>query len=112
MAKTTSKLLKTIYGVSPCKIEVINHGVPVKLVPCRQVLKNQFGCGDKEVISTFGLLSPGKGIEYAIEAVSKIVAENSNVLYLILGKTHPDQKNENYREKLEALVSKYHLKKM
>lgn len=41
------------YGVSPFKIEVIHHGVPVKTVPTRQALKNQFGFGDKQLISTF-----------------------------------------------------------
>lgn len=109
MAKSTSKLLKTVYGVSPYKIEVIHHGVPNKKVPSRSVLKKQFGYGNKELISTFGLLSPGKGIEYAIEAISKVSEIYSNVLYLVLGQTHPDQKDESYREKLEALVTKYHL---
>lgn len=109
MAKNTAKLLKTVYGVSPYKIEVIHHGVPLKLVPTRQALKKQFGYEDKQIISTFGLLSPGKGIEYAIEAISKVSAINKNVLYLILGQTHPNQKSEDYREKLEALVTKYHL---
>ncbi len=109
MAKNTSKLLKTIYGVSPYKIEVIHHGVPVRIVSNRQSLKNQFGFKDKQLISTFGLLSPGKGIEYAIEAISKLSTINDNIIYLILGKTHPDQKSELYREKLEALVIKNHL---
>lgn len=109
MAKNTKKLLETIYGVSPNKIEVIHHGVPFKLVLARQSLKNKFGYNDKQIISTFGLLSPGKGIEYAIEAISKLTKENSNILYLILGQTHPDQKDESYREMLEGLVVKYHL---
>lgn len=109
MAKNTSKLLQTIYEVPAYKIEVIHHGVPVKLVPARQSLKNKFGYKDKQLISTFGLLSPGKGIEYAIEALSKIATIEKNILYLILGKTHPDQKNEAYREKLEALVIEHHL---
>ncbi|MFA6941525.1 MAG: glycosyltransferase family 4 protein [Clostridiaceae bacterium] len=109
MAKNTSRLLQTVYGVSPNKIEVIHHGVPVRLVPARQSLKNKFGYKDKQIISTFGLLSPGKGIEYAIEAISKASAVNKNIIYLILGQTHPDQKDESYREKLEALVTKYHL---
>jgi len=109
MAKNTSKLLKTIYGIPSNKIEVIHHGVPAKLVPNRQSLKNQFGYGDKQVVSTFGLLSPGKGMEYAIEAISKVSAINKNILYLILGKTHPDQKTEAYREELEALVIKHHI---
>ncbi|MDF2675226.1 MAG: glycosyltransferase [Clostridiales bacterium] len=109
MAKTTCELLKTVYGVSPSKIEVIHHGVPLKLVPSRQTLKKQFDYEDKQIISTFGLLSPGKGIEYAIEAISKVATVNNNILYLILGQTHPDQKNESYREKLEALVIELHI---
>jgi len=109
MAKNTSKLLRTVYGVEPTKIEVIHHGVPVKLVPSRESLKNKSGYSDKEIVSTFGLLSPGKGIEYAIEAISKISEVKNNILYLILGQTHPDQKDEAYREKLKALVIKNHL---
>ena len=111
MAKNTSKLLKTVYGVPANKIEIIHHGVPVKLVPTRQALKSKFGFEDKQVISTFGLLSAGKGIEYAIEAISLIAAEHKDVLYLVLGQTHPEQKSELYREKLEALVNKLHLQK-
>jgi glycosyltransferase involved in cell wall biosynthesis len=109
MAENTSTLLKTVYGISPYKIEVIHHGVPVKLVPTRQSLKKQFGYEDKQIVSTFGLLSPGKGIEYAIEAISKISAFNKNIIYLILGQTHPDQKNESYREKLEQLVIEHNI---
>jgi len=111
MAKNTSKLLKTIYGVSPYKISIIHHGVPKILVPSRQSLKKQFGYEDKQLISTFGLLSPGKGIEYAIEAISKICTMKNNILYLILGETHPNQKDESYRMKLKTLVTKHHLEK-
>ena len=81
----------------------------LNLFLARQSLKNKFGYGDKQIISTFGLLSPGKGIEYAIEAISKISKVKNNILYLILGQSHPDQKNEAYRERLEALVIKHHL---
>ena len=111
MVTNTAKLLKNVYGVTPMKIEVIHHGVPMKIVPDRQTLKDQYGYGDKQIISTFGLLSPGKGIEYAIEAIAKICSVKSNILYLILGHTHPDQKDESYREKLKALVVKYHIEK-
>lgn len=109
MAKNTSRLLNTVYGVPAGKIEVISHGVPYKNIPDRQTLKKLFGYENKQIISTFGLISPGKGLEYAIEAISKAVAVNNNILYLILGKTHPDQRNEAYREKLKSLVSEHHL---
>lgn len=109
MAKNTSELLKTIYEVPANKIEIIHHGVPIKIVPTRRFLKKEFGYQDKQIISTFGLLSPGKGIEYAIEAISKLAAVHSNILYLILGQTHPEVKSQIYRENLEALVTKHHL---
>lgn len=109
MAKNTSKLLKTIYGISPYKIEVIHHGVLLKPLPSREALKTEFGYENKELICTFGFLNPGKGIEYAIKAISKLSAIDENVLYLILGQTHPAQKDDAYREKLEALVNKLHL---
>ncbi|MBC8060192.1 MAG: glycosyltransferase family 4 protein [Clostridiaceae bacterium] len=109
MAKNTSKLLKTLYGVSPYKVEVINHGVRFRPLPSRETLKTQFGYENKQLIITLGLLSPSKGIESAIKAISKLSAIDKNVLYLILGETHPDQKDESYREKLQVLVNKLHL---
>ena len=109
MAKNTSKLLKTIYGISPYKIEVIHHGVLLKLVPSREALKTRYGYENKQLISTFGFLSPDKGIDYAIKAISKLSAIDKNVLYLIIGQTHPNKEDEAYRQKLEALVNKLHL---
>lgn len=111
MAKNTRLLLQSIYEVPLRKIEVIHHGVPVKLVPTRKTLKKQFGYENMQIISTFGLLGPGKGIEYAIEAISEVVKEHSDILYLILGQTHPNEKGESYRNKLEALVEKLDLEK-
>jgi len=109
MAKNTRLLLQSIYEVPQRKIEVIHHGVPVKLVPTRKALKKKFGYGSKQLISTFGLLGPGKGIEYAIEAISEVAKDYSNILYLILGQTHPNEKGESYRNKLEALVKELDL---
>ena len=109
MAKNTKKLLETVYAVPREKIEVIHHGVPYKPAVNRQALKNKNGYGTKKIISTFGLLSPGKGIEYAIDAIAKIAKKNPDVLYLVLGQTHPDQKDESYREFLQGLVKKHHL---
>jgi len=109
MAQNTKEILEKVYKISPDKIEVIHHGVPIWDELDRQSLKNEMGYGKKILISTFGLLSPGKGIEYAISAIAKTVEETSNILYLILGKTHPDQKDESYREMLEGLVTKYNI---
>jgi len=107
MAKNTSELLKTKYEIPKEKIAVIHHGVPNIDVPTREELKKQFGYENRQVISTFGLLSSGKGIEYAVEAIAKSVEFNKDILYLVLGQTHPEQKNEDYRGMLENLVTKY-----
>lgn len=112
MAENTKQILQSIYGVDPMKIEVIHHGVPKKLIQSREALKKKYGYENKQIISTFGLLSPGKGIEHGIEAISKVVKDNKDVLYLILGATHPALKEEGpaYRNKLEELVEKLDLR--
>ena len=109
MAKNTKQILQIVYGVDPQKIEVIHHGVPKKLIQSRESLKKKYGYENMQIISTFGLLSPGKGIEHGIEAISKVVEDNKDVLYLILGQTHPALKEEGqaYRNKLEELVEKF-----
>jgi glycosyltransferase involved in cell wall biosynthesis len=113
MAQNTKLILQSVYGVEPWKIEVIHHGVPKKLIQSREALKKKYGCENKQVISTFGLLSPGKGIEDGIEAISKAVKDDSNIVYFILGQTHPALKEEGqaYRNKLEDLVKKLDLSK-
>lgn len=112
MAKNTKHLLQSVYGVDTRKIEVIHHGVPKMLIQSRESLKKKHGYENKQIISTFGLIGPGKGIEHGIEAVSKVVKDNRNVLYLILGQTHPALKEEgrSYRNKLEELVEKLDLR--
>ncbi len=112
MAHNTKDILHSIYGIEMKKIEIIHHGVPKKQVQSSEYLKKKFGYENKKIISTFGLIGPGKGIEIGIEAISKVVKEDSNVLYLILGQTHPALKEEGqaYRNKLEELVEKLGLK--
>lgn len=111
MANNSMQLLQSVYGIDPAKIEVIHHGVPKKLIQSRDFLKKKHGYEDRLIVSTFGLLSPGKGIEHGIEAISKVVGENREVLYLILGQTHPALKEEGpaYRARLEELVERLDL---
>jgi glycosyltransferase involved in cell wall biosynthesis len=69
--------------------------------------KRSFGLKDRVVLSTFGLLSRAKGIEYAIEALPGIVKEHPSILYLIIGETHPEVRKvegESYRQLLLDLV--------
>lgn len=113
MARNTKQMLQSIYGVESEKIEVIHHGVPKKLVQSRETLKKKLGYENRQIISTFGLIGPGKGIEHGIEAIGKVISgsDNRDVLYLILGQTHPALKEAGtvYRKKLEELVNKLDL---
>ncbi|PRR85312.1 glycosyltransferase family 4 protein [Clostridium luticellarii] len=112
MGENSIEILNKIYNIPENKITVIPHGVPDIDVESRESLKKVFGFQNRNVISTFGLLSPGKGIEYAIEAVSQVVKAHPEVLYLVLGQTHPCVKKvqgESYRKKLQDLVSKFHI---
>ena len=112
MAGNTKRLLQSEYEIAPEKIEVIHHGVPKRTLNSRQALKKKYGFENREIISTFGLIAPGKGIEHAIEAISKVVTRHKNIQYLILGQTHPcllKEAGEAYRDKLTKLVGMYEL---
>lgn len=106
MARNTKPLLKSVYGIAPEKIVVIHHGVPKKPFQSRESLKIKYGYKDRQIVSTFGLIGPSKGIEHGIEAISEVARDYKEVRYLILGQTHPALKEEGtaYRNKLEELV--------
>ena len=107
MAESSVPILTGTYGIAPGKIVVIPHGVPSIQVGTRKNLKASHGLKDKQVISSFGLLSPDKGIEYGIEAIAKVAADFADVVYLVLGKTHPAVKQksgESYRQSLVNLA--------
>lgn len=109
MAKNTVPLLKKLYGIDENKIDVIPHGVPNISVMSKENLKKKYGFTGRKIISTFGLINPGKGIEYGIEATARVAQKYKDVLYLVLGQTHPNIKKEygeEYRHKLEDLVGK------
>lgn len=99
--------LTEIYGVRPDSIDFIHHGIPDVPFVDSSFYKGQFGVEGKTVLLTFGLLSPGKGIEYALEALPEIVAQHPDVVYIVLGATHPNLlkiEGEAYRTKLEDLA--------
>jgi glycosyltransferase involved in cell wall biosynthesis len=108
MTHTSSGILTSDYGIQPEKISVIAHGT--HLVPhlSKKFLKLKYGLGDRKVLTTFGLLSSGKSIETTIEALPEIVRQIPEVIFLVLGKTHPEVKKgegEKYREMLEQKVA-------
>ncbi|MGZ3498648.1 MAG: glycosyltransferase family 4 protein [Vulcanimicrobiaceae bacterium] len=112
LSETGKDLLIRVYGIDAEKIRVIHHGVPDVPFSSTDTAKSSFGIGQRTVISTFGLINRGKGLEYAIEAMRSIVRTHPEVLYLILGETHPvvrRQEGESYRESLQALVREYGL---
>jgi len=107
MAKNTKPILQSVYDMDPSKIEVIHHGVPYRTLESRDKLKEKHGFSGRSVVSTFGLLSPGKGLEYGIEAIAKVAKDHKDIIYLILGQTHPcvkKESGESYREKLVKMV--------
>lgn len=107
MAHKGAAILRETYGVPGEKIDVIPHGVPDLPFADSSLAKGQFGVEGRPVLFTFGLLGPGKGIEYAIEALPAIVRLHPNVVYLVLGATHPHlvaREGERYRLSLERLA--------
>jgi glycosyltransferase involved in cell wall biosynthesis len=114
MTKTSAKILAETYNVSLQKISIIAHGT--HLVPhlSPELLKRKYGLKNRKVLSTFGLLSSGKSIETTIEALPAIILKCPEVVFLVIGKTHPEvvkREGESYREKLEARVSQLNLAK-
>ena len=108
MAEHGREMLETVYGVSPEKIDLIPHGVPDVQFIDPTFHKDQFGVEGKTVLLTFGLLSPNKGIEYVIEALPAILQRHPDVVYIVLGATHPNliaHEGETYRLKLERLAA-------
>ncbi len=107
MAQRAIDMLVNIYGVPREKITLIYHGAPDVPFLDPAYTKDQFQAVGRRVILTFGLLSPNKGIEVAIEAVAQLVDEFPDLLYIVLGATHPEVKRrygEEYRISLERLV--------
>lgn len=107
MARNTVDILENVYCIERSKIQVISHGVPYIPMKSRERLKTESGLDGRSIISTFGLLGPGKGLEYGIEAIAKVAKKNKDVLYFILGQTHPVIKKESgeiYRKSLMSMV--------
>jgi glycosyltransferase involved in cell wall biosynthesis len=107
MAERGSRILQEVYGVPREKIDVIPHGIPDVATGDPAGEKRMLGYEGRTVLLTFGLLGPGKGIEYAIRAMPRIVKEHPDALYVILGATHPRlvaREGERYRQELQQLA--------
>ncbi|MCS6951713.1 MAG: glycosyltransferase family 4 protein [Bryobacterales bacterium] len=107
MSRRGAEFLRQIYGAPAEKIVFIHHGIPEVPFVDPNFYKDQFGVQGKIVLLTFGLLSPNKGIEYVIEALPAVLEKFPNVVYIVLGATHPHvalREGESYRLRLERLA--------
>ena len=105
MAERGRAMLREVHGVADGKIAVVPHGYPARPRGDREALKRDHGLDGRHVLTTFGLLSPGKGIETVIEALPRILSACPDALYLIAGRTHPEvvkREGEGYRDGLKA----------
>ncbi|MFA5975185.1 MAG: glycosyltransferase family 4 protein [Elusimicrobiota bacterium] len=109
MSQKGDRFLKDVYKAPAAKIDVIPHGIPETSFVDPSFYKDLFGVEGRQVLLTFGLLSPNKGIENVLNALPKIAAAVPNVVYIILGATHPHllrEAGESYRLSLERLAEK------
>jgi glycosyltransferase involved in cell wall biosynthesis len=114
MAERGRRMLQEIYETPPAKIDLIAHGIPDVGFVDPTYFKDQFGVEGRIVLLTFGLLSPNKGIEYVLNALPSILMEFPEVVYIVLGATHPNELREHgeaYRLGLEILAKKNKIEK-
>lgn len=109
MANAAIEILVRDYGIAASKLRLIPHGIPTVSAPlgAHDAEKTTLGYSDRTLLSTFGLLGPDKGIEYALRALPGIIRRWPAVLFLIIGQTHPNviaSSGEAYRTHLQNLV--------
>jgi glycosyltransferase involved in cell wall biosynthesis len=107
MSQQSAEILQEVFHVPPDKIDLIPHGIPDLPFTDPSFYKDGFGTEGKEVLLTFGLLSPNKGIENVIKALPQILARHSNVVYMVSGVTHPHilrREGDKYRQYLQNLA--------
>ena len=112
MSHKASDFLKDIYGIPEKKISLIHHGIPDMPFIDPNFYKDKFDVEGKKVILTFGLLSANKGIEYVLKALPSVIEKHPDVIYIILGATHPNilkARGEEYRISLQQLVRKLNI---
>jgi glycosyltransferase involved in cell wall biosynthesis len=109
ISRKASDFLKDIYAVPEDKIVFIHHGIPDTPFIDPSFNKDKFGVEGKKVLLTFGLLSPNKGIENVLQALPAVIKKHPDVVYIILGATHPNilkLHGDAYRIMLQQLVHK------
>lgn len=108
MTDLAKQMIEEIFAVEENKVEVIPHGVPNVRPNQGEQAKQKLDLARRIVLTTFGLIGPGKGIEYGIRALKRLVTRHPSLLYVVIGATHPVIKRRNgesYRESLKKLVT-------
>ena len=111
MPESLLKLIKN-YNCPKEKIEIIPHGVPDIPLEATAEYKKIKGLEDRIILGNINLLSASKGLEYTIEALKKIKEQFNNILYLIIGQTHPvvlKTEGEKYRKFLKEQIKQHDL---
>ncbi|RQO33859.1 mannosyltransferase [Chryseobacterium sp. KBW03] len=114
MTGISANILSNDYDIPSDKIKVIPHGTHLLPFIDKASLKAKYGFKDKKILSTFGLLGSGKNIETSLEALPEIITQNPDVMFLIIGKTHPSiikHEGEEYRDSLQKTIKRLHLEK-
>ncbi len=112
MTQKSASLLKDLYEAPADLIRIISHGVPEFKYQDQASLKNKYNYKNNTLISTFGLIGPGKGLELGIRAIAQLVPAYPAIRYLILGQTHPmlqKSEGERYRQMLMDLVAELNI---
>ncbi|GAC1301880.1 MAG: glycosyltransferase family 4 protein [Mucilaginibacter sp.] len=114
MSQRAVEFLTTIYDIPAEKIQIIEHGVPDVDAPEENPVKNLSSFKNHRVLLTFGLISRNKGLETVIRALPKVVENHPDVMYVILGNTHPGvikNSGEEYRDHLKTLAAQLNVSK-
>jgi len=104
MSELAGQLLNRFYGIAAEQIVRIPHGIPDLSMDEQEQHKHKFGVEKRRMLLTVGLLNPNKGIETIIQALPEIVKNFPDVVYFVVGQTHPEVKKqlgESYRIELE-----------
>src|SRR5260221_6742224 len=114
MSRRAVEFLTNIYDIPVEKIQIIEHGVPDVQVPVDNPVNNLSQFKNHRVLLTFGLISRNKGLETVIKALPKIVENHPDVMYVVLGNTHPGvlkSTGEEYRDHLKSLAAQLNVSK-
>jgi len=110
--ESAAKLLEKRFGLNAEKVRVVRHGAALPERGHNEYAQRFLGLQKRTVLTTHGLISSGKGIEYAIKALPYLIKERPELLYMVIGETHPEvrrREGEAYREKLTSLTRRLHL---